>query len=339
MAFSQEYYCHSGEIKDLVLLCLNKNIKMSKVHWERKQCSKCGIIGDPRFVSHFKCHTISKTSHKIGFKCEFNHLPYINNNINYTSNSRIIKIHCGDKCRKHTNVAKTRYHSGKLVRMHVQDWEFKTAAKVGFAIGGVAGFFIGVSVAGVAMSAIEKFNDVIIPEETVDGILAAGGCSGGVGGVATAAMYGSYWPCCNQDGDSEGCQLRYQCCKHGKESQGCYLHSNENIKYPCCDGKYQSEGCFEYYSCCPDIDANDPNGGCIDKCSQCNKTVEGQNGESCGCKWTCCNASGPIRKMNDKLLHCQVLCKACDKQWGDSKYPGCTESKYAQHEMVIECPM
>ena len=328
------YYKKSNEIKELITSCLNKHIQLSEVKWKEEKCIKCGIIGDPRFVNDSPCHTQSRTSHKIGVKPDICHLSDIRE-----FDNRKIVYHCGHRSRRHLRNAITKYHGGKIVRMHVKDWKFTEAGKisvvVGVGVGGIFGSAMALALAGVATAATETAVITAAVDQAVTGG-AAIAFAGGATGTARALAHKMYrYPCCGGS-DSTGCQMRYSCCKGKQGSEGCKRHWLANVKYPCCGGDYNNKGCFEYYDCCPFVDANDASKGCMEKCGECKEIVSGKKGNSargCTFKWPCCGKKGSLKQCheNDASLHCQTICKACDKLWNDQDYPGC--SLTAQHDM------
>ena len=150
-----------------------------------------------------------------------------------------------------------------------------------------------------------------------------GGALGGMAAVKSVKNK-TYYPCCNVDGNSRGCQYRYTCCKNTENSRGCQVYPVADIRYTCCGRGYGSVGCYKYYDC-PNKAANDPtNSGCSVRriCVECDKTLVNQRGrqinrkvndKSCSFIWLCCNKTGNCSEMqeNDESLHCKTLCHGC----------------------------
>ena len=336
------YYKYNKEIKDLVMLCLTHHIGSCELKWEIKRCIKCGIEGDERFVDDIDCHTKPYTSHEPGVRIEFIHLAAISN-----TGSKGEKFHCGQKLKRHTKVAPTRYHEGELQWMHIQQWKYsKTAIGAGIVLGGI-GVGAAVATAAVGVGAVigATLADITFVSTTTGVTGAVGGAVGG--GINESIKNQScYYPCCDGTFNSTGCKFRYSCCKGKENSKGCKIYPAKDIKYQCCGGGNESEGCFEYYNCCRDKSTTDKtNIGCTihQVCTICDKTLVNSRGrkvntkvndKSCAFKWPCCNRGGAYDKIkeDDVSLHCKKYCDACKNPWNDATFNGC--SPYATHQMI-----
>ena len=130
------HYYYEQDIKKLVYDILLKRIKSFKILSLNYQCIRCGIIGNPKFVTHLKCHTKCQKYHPNNFEAR------------HFGDSRK-KVHPGSLIYEHRESLKTRYHSGKIESRHTSDSVFSTGGKV---LTGITSLGVGIG-GGVAVAA------------------------------------------------------------------------------------------------------------------------------------------------------------------------------------------
>eukprot|EP01084_Bolivina_argentea_P199285 341026_1 len=279
------------------------------IHFENKECSKCGQIGDPRFI-YAPCHTESEKYHPKPT------VPYHKDgSLKSYHASTLVKYHPGTPEMKHEHEM---YHPSELRLVHTQSSVSKSST---------SWYHYG------SWTSAHHYHSSSAITYTLFGFLGhkhkcCGKDEGSSGCTYKPAEYSccgnndsgcrsntEYWnefPCCGKKDPSKGCSLLYACCEQASGNTGCTKRVKKSwVEYTCCGAKEGSIGCKQKYSCC---DGSEHSIGCKKEWNCC-KAAEDNKG--CKQKHECCD--------NDLGEEgCKERCKACQNEWG--KGPGCVKT-------------
>ena len=330
-------HCYQNhEIKEFVTKSLKNEIKSFEMFSLDYKCSKCGIIGNPKFVNDLKCHTIPIKYH-----------PKSNDMIEKHLHENTTKKHATTNIiQYHPKPLQTKEHKGKFSSKHTMDRVLSTGGTVAIGalttvttVAAVAGATVGAGAAlatttslstagtlGAAAlslvqskiqqlqnSAVLKNIDVDVDPSTLIG-LATGSLTAAIGtttntfgagltfmGYKTCGKY----PCCGGDLNSVGCYKYWSCCP----TKEVIMKSNTDSKDASADGDgnmvvYENERCSKIpgfrqrYNCCG---GHNKSHGCATKYECCGKKIGSE-----GCITVCNNCNRGIEE-----ICCMYKMKCC----------------------------
>eukprot|EP01083_Nonionella_stella_P063014 163808_1 len=231
------------------------------IHFENKECSKCGQRGDPRFV-YAPCHTESEKHHS---KPTVSYHP--KGTVKYHPSPTLQYFHPKKVTYFHPGYVQKKYHHPghkKSIYYHPEgsywnffkhgdsDWRWKCCEKLKY-----------------YSSGSKKDNGCTFAHDKWT-------CCGYSGSSGPCTSYYAY-SCCGKSESSQGCQLGFECCHRDTTDRGCTQEygcckspSDEGCtkKYLCCNAPSENKGCKQKYECC-DKDLGEE--GCGERCKACQK--------------------------------------------------------------------
>eukprot|EP01083_Nonionella_stella_P021056 58387_1 len=232
-------------------------LPLFELQFQKKQCTKCGAKGDPRYIAA-PCHT----------KDEYFHIKPPE------------RYHSGQRTQKHLEML-TSYpvHSGEMIhtgqKISIHNGQFEGYHPGNIQEGSVARVMAGIftlSLSDWFFWQGEEWHWYDCCNEYAGTATPCGrrwSCCRAPPGRQFCAEAGAHWTCCNKGSFSEGCTektettKRYICCNQAEESRGC------RMVWDCCDKPttdLEDDGCKEHYPCCKRKRNSE---GCTKKCTNC----------------------------------------------------------------------